>query len=111
MPDSSAQNMLNFKDRTSQKFKTVTSILSSSKRLKGMNPHVLNDQFDEFLEDIPRIGLSKFKDFNSETDRLDTFFVCVMKNNSDLLTLMKSLLVISHGQADFKRGYRNVPRP
>jgi hypothetical protein len=61
-----------------------------------------------FLEEIPRYGSDRFKDFNTNMSSVDELFHECMSQNSKyqaLLELIQLLLTMSHGQAPVERGF------
>ena len=61
-----------------------------------------------FLDSIPVFGSERFANFQSAEDRVDTlFFECMVGNESykSLFSVVKLILILSHGQATVERGF------
>ena len=64
-------------------------------------------KFDLFLDNILVFGSTKFANFDSSHDRLDSLLYKFMNGDAykNLLEVVKLVLVLSHGQAAVERGF------
>ena len=91
----------------SAKFKKVLRLLVNAKRVKEEECDTILQQFAIFLDSIPVFGSERFANSQSAEDRLDTLFFECMANESykSLFSVVKLILILSHGQATVERGF------
>ena len=94
------------KETCSAKFKKVLRLLVNAKRVKEEECDTILQQFAIFLDSIPVFGSERFANFQSAEDRVDTLFFECMANESykSLFSVVKLILILSHGQATVERG-------
>ena len=82
-------------------------MLINAERVEEEECDTLLQQFAMFLESIPVFGLERFANFQSAEDRVDTLFFECMANESykSLFSVVKLILILSHGQATVERGF------
>ena len=99
--------MASNKEACSEKFKKVLRLLVNADRVKEEECDTLLQQFAMFLDNIPVFGSERFANFQSAVDRVDTLFFECMANESykDLFSVVKLILILSHGQATVERGF------
>lgn len=99
--------MASNKEACSEKFKKVLRLLVNAERVKEEECDTLLQQFAMFLDSIPVFGSERFANFQSAEDRVDTLFYECMANESykSLLSVVKIILILSHGQATVERGF------
>ncbi|KAG1682213.1 hypothetical protein GQR58_011218 [Nymphon striatum] len=100
-------NMASDKEVCSAKFKKVLMLLLSSGRISEKDCDPLLQEYGLFLDNIPVFGTIKFSNFDNSTNRLDSLFFEYMSgpNYIQLLSVVKLILVMSHGQASVERGF------
>lgn len=90
------------------KFEGLLEIVLNANLRTTSQCESISAQYKLLLQHIPQLK-REFKAFGSEeTDRVDVFFHNKMDDKpefSDLWQLFKSLLCLSHGQADVERGF------
>ena len=98
--------MASNKEACSAKFKKVLRLLVNAERVKEEECDTLLQQFAMFLDSIPVFGSERFANFQSAEDRLDTLFFECMANKSykSLFSVVKLILILSHGQETVERG-------
>ena len=99
--------MASNKEACSVKFKKVLRLLVNAERVKEEEYDTLLQQFAMFLDSIPVFGSERFANFQSAEDRVDTLFFECMANESykSLFSVVKLILILSHGQATVERGF------
>lgn len=101
--------MVRDKGRSRERFKNVVKLLIPTKQVLESESEVLVQQYNDFLDFIPKIGGEKFSgfDYRKEDHRLDVFFATHMSDPrfGKLLQIVKVLLTLSHGQASVERGF------
>ena len=99
--------MASNKEACSEKFKKVLRLLVNAERVKEEECDTLLQQFAMFLDSIPVFGSERFANFQSAEDRVDTLFFECMANESykSLFSVVKLILILSHGQATVERGF------
>ena len=97
--------MASNKEACSVKFKKVLRLLVNAQRIKEEECDTLL-----FLDSIPVFGSERFANFQSAEDRVDTLCSECMANESykSLFSVVKLILILSHGQATVERGF--VPK-
>ena len=82
-------------------------MLVNAERVKEEECDTLLQQFAMFLDSIPVFGSERFANFQSAEDRVDTLFFECMANESykSLFSVVKLILILSHGQATVERGF------
>ena len=95
------------KEACSVKFKKVLRLLVNSERVKEEECDTLLQQFAMFLDSITVFGSERFANFQSAEDRVGTLFFECMANKSykSLFSVVKLILVLSHGQATVESGF------
>ena len=98
--------MASNKEACSVKFKKVLRLLVNAERVKEEQYDTLLQQF-MFLDRIPVFGSERFANFQSAEDRVDALFFECMANESykSLFSVVKRILILSHGQATAERGF------
>ena len=88
----------------------MVRLLVNAKKVKEEECDTLLQQFAMFLDSIPVFGSERFANFQSAEDRVDTLCSECMANESykSLFSVMKLILILSHGQATVERGF--VPK-
>ena len=91
-------------------FKKVIALLECNKKVREEDCDCILIQYGHFLDQIPVIGSEQFAGFShqSEHDRVDTFFMTHLQGEdkySQLVKVIKLILVLSHGQASVERGF------
>ena len=87
--------MASNKEACSVKFKKVLRLLVNAERVK-------EEECDTFLQKF-----AMFANFQAAEDRVDTLFFECMENESykSLFSVVKLILILSHGQATVERGF------
>ena len=103
-----AVRMASNKEACSVKFKKVLRLLVNAERVKEEECDTLLQQFAMFLDGILVFGSERFANCQSAEDRVDTLFFECMANDSykSLFSVVKLILILSHGQATVERGFR-----
>ena len=96
--------MASNKEACSVKFKKVLRLLVNAERVKEEECDTLLQQVATFLDSIPVFGSERFANFQSAEDRVDTLFFDCLSNES-LFSVVKLILILSHGQATVERGF------
>ena len=90
-------------------FRKVLDALVNASRVPESECDAIVGQYESFLDRIPTEGSSEFSAFNRKSDRLDSFLLERLRVDNDkyaLLTkVLRTVLVISHGQASVERGF------
>ena len=91
-------------------FKKVVALLEANKKVREDDCDRILIQYGHFLDQIPVIGSEQFVGFShqSEHNRVDEFFMRLMQGEekySQLLTVIKLIMVLSHDQASVERGF------
>lgn len=99
--------MASNKEACSVKFKKVLRLLVNAERVKEEECDTLLQQFAMFLDGILVFGSERFANCQSAEDRVDTLFFECMANESykSLFSVVKLILILSHGQATVERGF------
>ena len=99
--------MASNKKDCSEKLKKVLKLLVNAERVEEEECDTLLQQFVIFLDSIPVFGSERFANFQSAEDRMDTLFFECMANESykSLFSVVKLILILSHGQATVERGF------
>lgn len=88
------------------KMKTALTCLLNTKEVLDSDCEAVLLQYSKFLREVVSPNLEKFKAFNPVEDRLDYFLGSVLEESYDkLYSVIKKLLILSHGQADVERGF------
>ena len=90
-----------------EKMKKVLNVLVNAGKTKEQHCDDILQEYASFLDKIPVIGSNLFLSFNPKTQRVDEFFIKHMPAESfpKLLTVVKLLLVLLHGQVSVERGF------
>ena len=89
-------------------FKLVVDYLVKQQHLQGRNCDELIRQYNEFLDSVVRPNSPAFKDFDFHKQRLDEFLhqhVARSGSFAKLWDVMRTLLILSHGQASVEKGF------
>ena len=90
-----------------ERMKKVLNVLVNVGKIKEQTCDDILQEYASFLDRIPVIGSNLFLSFNPKTQRIEEFFIKHMSAESfpKLLTVVKLLLLLSHGQASVERGF------
>jgi hypothetical protein len=86
----------------------LKKVLAFLVQLQKVNERDCDDiisEFSGYLDTIPVVGSDKFCNFNPVCTRVDIFYSEQLKSFPKLFSLIKMLLVLSHGQASVERGF------
>ena len=101
--------MVSDKERSKTKFKRLLENLVTLNRVDGNDVDMLVARYRELLHEVTGCELqSKFKDFSVESDRVDVLlYYCMGQNKTyeKLWSVIRKLLLLSHGQASVERGF------
>ena len=88
-------------------FKKVFTLLVNHNWVAEKDCDALIEEYNLFLDSIPEIGITKFKDFDSNASRLDTLFYVTMAGEKfeKLFNIVKLVLLLSHGNSSVERGF------
>ena len=101
------REMANNHSGCAEKMKKVLNVLVNASKIKEQTCDDILQEYASFLDRIPVIGSNFFLSFSPKTQRIDEFFVNHMSAESfpKLVTVVKLLLLLSHGQASVERGF------
>ena len=76
-------------------------------RVQADNCDCIKAEFTQWLNSVLTTSSAAFQSFSVTSDRLDTFFSQHINHTefSNLWTVMRGLLILSHGQAQVERGF------
>ena len=82
------------RDICSAKFRKVLSLLVNVGRVAEKDCHILLQEFDLFLDNIPVFGSTQFANFDSSHDRLNSFFYKLLTGDAykNLFEVVKFML-------------------
>ena len=107
-------HLLNFLDprlqvsspcQCTEKLKKVLAFLVQLQKVNERDCDDIISEFSGYLDTIPVVGSDKFCNFNPVCTRVDIFYSEQLKSFPKLFSLIKMLLVLSHGQASVERGF------
>lgn len=96
------------KETNVKKFKAVLTSMNEANRVADSEVDELLQQYSKFIDDTFVPHASEYSSFDVSTARLDVQLSNTMANNPSLCkfwTCVKSLLLLSHGQASVERGF------
>ena len=104
------QEMASAKDHCEKKFKRVLTHLVNSSKIQVSACDEILSQFHTFLHTVIPKNHAEYVNFEpfSEDNRLDALLFRDMANNSQLCqlwTVVRDILLLSHGQASVERGF------
>ena len=101
--------MVSDQERSKTKFKRLLENLVTLNRVDGNDVDMLVASYRELLHEVTGCELqSKFKDFSVESDRGDVLLYDCMGQNKTyekLWSVIRKLLLLSHGQASVESGF------
>ena len=95
-------------ERCITKFKNLLHYFSQINKVSDESCDSLILQFRNFLENVVKMSSQDFKNFDSNTMRLDAFlrnYFAGVAQYQELWGICKMVLVLSHGQATVERGF------
>ena len=93
---------------SASRFKHVLEHLVQCKHIKLREVDALLLQFDTFIERVAADSACAFRAYIYKSDRLDALLVQHLSHHDDLgqlWTIVKNLLILSHGQATVEKGF------
>ena len=100
------QLIVDDKTTSGKRFKKCVYILVDLGRVEASDADMIVDEFEDFLKTA--VISPSFVNFSKEKDRIDQLFYAAMSGEAKLKNawkVVKTLLLLSHGQASVERGF------
>lgn len=92
-----------------KRFRDLILQLHSLNRLSNLQSDAAVQEFEHLIETSLPVQREKFEKFSYKTDRLDSFFVDILRGGEEdynnLWLIIKMVCVMFHGNADVERGF------
>ena len=91
-------------DVAQEKFENVISTLIDAARVAQNDGEIIHQDYCNFIDSIPELGTAQFLSFKKCKERVDEFLLSHI-TTPKLVSVIRFLLVIFHGQAGVERGF------
>jgi hypothetical protein len=81
------------------------------KKLSPTKCDAIRAQYQGFLNNVVHPNSLMFSEFSYKADRIDEFYQALLRNKdefSDLWSVIRMILILSHGQASVERGFSTM---